>query len=424
MKAILALSPIARILVKKWPRTLLAVFSASFGFATIFTTIAVGEDVRAVLLTRLFRDFPAKRIDVYPTGVDLFGFSIKAPNSNMDATTASRLAAIPGVAGVGVEEILPVPTHMVADFLPEDVDVECSIYGADPAVIETSERFKGFRYDPGFYEVPVVISRSILEGYNSGFASVHKLPKLTETAIIGQVFTVVIGESLFTQNPTRSRRIACRVVGVSSTASLAGITAPREYVAEWLAWWTRNSDAALPVNRLVVTVSDAMSVDGVCRRIAGMGFTPLARREEGRILENAAGLVGMFQWLIAGAVLLCVTLLLSAQLSASVYEKRPWYALFQAIGATPRLVAMLILFESMIYSVFGVVIGSSAALLIRKELAARVMTSIPGLDDLAFGFPSRAVAAILAAGLAVALAAALPACVRLMRTPPAGNLLR
>jgi len=416
------LLPIARILLKKWPRAVLLIVSVALGVGTVALVLALGEDLRSVLLGRLFRDFPVKRIDVYPKSVELLGLKLSSPGPGLSRETADALADLPDVEEVSTEVLLPVPVCVVAEFVPEAAEVQCSVYGVDAGVVETDKKLPEFRFDPDKDVVPAVVSRSVLEGYNTGFAPSQGFPRLTESILIGKKVVITIGASMFTTSSVRQMSMTCRIIAVSDAAALAGISVPKEYVRRWYRWWMQDEEAEPPINRLIVTVRDAARVDAVCGRIVEMGLLPAARRQEGKRLAQAAKFIRLFQLVIAAAVLGSVSLVLGAQIGISVGEKRAWYGLFQAIGAGPAAVSAMILFEGIMHSALGGALGIACAAHLRNRLAAEVLAQLDPLESWTVAFPTRVFVFAAILSVALGIAACVPSLLRVAFVAPARNM--
>lgn len=404
---------------------------ARFGVAlsVFFLVLGLGA-VRAVseaLRPTLEKLFPERKVLVAPKALEVAFVKVNAKRIDDDAL--ARIRALPGVAAAHGHMPIQFPIHAVGKLGPMagELATEIVVHGVDRALVADglpeTEPFDwtldpNGGLPPGEPPVPVVVSAYFLDLYNAGLAETNGLPQLTEKALFGRRFRLVLGESTFrAARGERRREVECRVVGLTRDPQLAGVAVPLSAVRSFNRWWRNGEDRAEFTLLQVETISAGV-IDAVSGEIGKMGFGvrhPGAAFERWRWAARAGlALLGGF-----GAALLLLALGNVASTFALVLsERRGELGLLRALGATRGRIRALLLVETIWIAASAGAVGAVGALLVGR-LSRKVLQDLAGqfvsLADLG-PIPGVGIAALTwAAAVALAVAATLPAALRATR---------
>ncbi|MCK5795653.1 MAG: hypothetical protein KAI47_00605, partial [Deltaproteobacteria bacterium] len=254
---------------RNWQHNLLSSVGVVVGIALLTFFLALDAGVRRVVFGKIF---PIDRIEVIPSKATLFGGAkriddalvrrLEDPPSAMPRPRAvypKMKLAVPS-RGWGGKKILGQDFYFEVSGFCEGIDARMLMGEATPpyrfvdAPVTAPPKHRcqeGLLSCPkGTYcvddlgechaPVPALISRHMIEIYNSSIAPTHprmpKIPDFAASVFAGRPFTVELGRSYFgTRAPSGGGPVRRRfqLVGVSNKAAPLGLTIPLGYVKRW-----------------------------------------------------------------------------------------------------------------------------------------------------------------------------------------------
>jgi hypothetical protein len=387
---------------------------------------ALGLGIRDGFVGRALAHLPAGTVEVRPKGGVPVGF-LRFEGSDLiirplDAAAAESLAAVPGVAHVypRVAALFPMRAQGGRSLLGRDVYTDVFASGVDSAfVAEDLPKGTVFEDNPNG-PIPCLVSSQLIELFNRAVAPSLGVPGLTEDAIVGFAFTLVLGESYSSGRNSGGKSITVQVVGVSEKAMMLGITVPRATAERWNA--THAAQPPRGFGSAYVVTQDGAALSGVIKAAEGMGY--VVEQNSKLAATLVTGL--MSTWLLVAVLILVVAGFNVAQtLSARVESRRKELGLMRAVGATRADVANLILMEALLMAMLaaavGIMLGVGAAYT-ADAVAARYLPRIPFQPDSWFLFPWWLLALAALSAVTCAMLGAWPPARKASRLDPARAL--
>lgn len=448
----MSLGALVRQSVRRSRRELaLSSFGIAVGIASLAFFLALGAGVRRVVLGKIFH---VDRIEVEPAKSTLdfggVGSILGGGPRPISDDTVAKLRALPGVRRVAPRMRLAFPAKAWggAELLGSNRYAELLGEGLDPQAVE-GERFApepfadldGLPYErggsshdacnadpdckrPGEYcawdvhqcqrPVPMLVSRVLIELYNSGFAPSHGLPRVSDflaSRFRGFTFTVELGTSFMgaaARGTPRQRKVM--LVGISDRAIPIGVSLPLGYVQRWNAEYA-GAAAGRGYTQALIEVGDEGDVVRVAAAARALG---LAVIDSGA--EKAGLAITLFQLLFALvslAILAVATLNIAHTFFRAVAERRREIGVLRAVGASAGEVKRLLYAEAALIGFGGGAAGLATARLAALALdaaAARWLPDFPFKPDSYFHFSPALCAATLGFAVVACVAgAALPA---------------
>lgn len=404
----------------------LSAFGIVIGIATFVVFLASTEQVAAVLE----KIFPVDEVHVIAPRASLLG---KDVTKKLDDKIVAAIRARPDVAAALPRMNLAFPAFGRGDFENNDLRFEVGGFadGIDPSYVRDDERTKelffdwesdtadshrvacdpppaaasgeviqsprrrpakatsSFEYfnpcpDPDRYycddtdrrchhRVPVVMSPTMIELYNSQFATSHGLPiadldfmKFVTSRgglqsmrfSIGLGLTTIAGTNTTIQR--RPRRVEAVLVGISAKAMPIGMTMPIQYIQRWNREYL-GDDAATSYSSIVVTLKDRNQL---------APFSQWLQDELDLRLEDSIGqkfataifVVRLVLVLISLAMIGISAINIAHNFFMQVTERRRELGLLRAVGATSGDVKLIVLGEAGLIGLFGGLLGIALGL--------------------------------------------------------------
>lgn len=429
MNPVQVLSAATRNLRARKGRTTLLVIGMAFATALCFLLLSLTFTFRAVVLKRLIESFPATQLEVRQQEFSVFVFRLTNVMSPLNPEVVGKIRAIPGVKNVLPQTVAMFPSSISGEIFGSAFQSDCGIFGIERELVASDipadEPFvrKG-RKEP----VPAVISTSLLEMYNTGYAMGHHLPKLDEKVLVGRHFYLHIGRSMLGgAQEGKSADALCRVVGLSDKVTLVGVSVPLEYVDDWHRWYWGDDRFKGQYNRLIVNTDSPLHTDAVAKGIEKLGLSVVSGKD---ISEKIAAL-GLASSLLIAAVVMTVAVLAALGLvnvmTLSVAEQLGWMGLLRAVGARRTHVLAIFLLESAMLGLLGGAVGCAAGhgvMWYANDLAVRSLPEFPFKPSNLFAMRTELTALVLASGLCLGLLAGLLPALRAAAMRPAEALRR
>jgi len=362
-----------------------ALLGVACGVAVLTFFVGLGLGIRENVIPRLFDTLPETRLKVTTEAVDLgllglaFGDMGRGPKLN--PALAGELSALSGVERVYSEMNVTFPIKASGNLFGHRMAVDLIATGLDPAEVagelETPERFV-FK-ETGV--VPVVISRRLLDLYNSTLAPMNKLPELKEATVKGLRFDMVLGRSYLGGKAEQGaeRTVQCEILGFSTKAVALGVTMPMEYVRRWNEEFTGR---AAGLHAIYVDARDPGRVTELQASLAERGLkVQTAKEGVSKTFGDAVLFVtGLFA-LLSATIMVLAALSLGFLLFLMVERRTQEIGLWRTAGATRLEMAMLVLIEAEVAGLLGWVLGTAGAYGLSFTFTALVSQLWPSLPE-------------------------------------------
>lgn len=239
--------------------------------------------------------------------------------------------------------------------------------------------------------VPVLVSRYLVEIFDTSIAPAHGLPPIGNTMIDrakGATFDMRLGESLLGKAKKGSVRVVkVRLAGISKRAVDLGITLPLPVVKRWNAEFAGESSAK-KFSSAIVVVDDGSRTADLLARAAAMKLEPKDTRARD-VSVLVSGIMALLS-LVAGVILVVSASNIATTFRVLVTERRGEIALYRALGASGRDIAVWTLSLSIIVGVAGGLSGllvARLAALLADRFAKTGLPDFPFKPETFFAFP-------------------------------------
>ncbi|MBE7448394.1 MAG: ABC transporter permease [Kofleriaceae bacterium] len=220
--------------------------------------------------------------------------------------------------------------------------------------------------------VPVIVSPTVLELYNTQVAESHGLPHIgameqfiAERGRERMHFTIGLGDTMVAGSnvavSAKHREVGAILIGISRKAKRVGLTVPLGYVERWNREFA-GEDKAKQFSSIIVTLRDK-------DRLAT--FTTWLQDEPKLKLEDSLGEQFGTVVFVITIVLLAISFVIvgisainiAHNFFMQVTERRREIGVLRAVGASQRDVLMIVLGEAAVIGLVSGVLGSAAAFL-------------------------------------------------------------
>ena len=236
------------------------------------------------------------------------------------------------------------------------------------------------RYRACALPVPTLLSRYLLEFYNTVFAPGHGYVQLNEgllrVAEKQLQFSTRLGDSFMGAQAVRwrQRSVRMQITGVSEKSMDLGVTFPIEYVRDWNDEYAGTKGASR-YSSVSVRAASKEDVSDVIRLIRERGFDI-----KSRIAEQVSSIVE-----VLGIILLLISLIVITIAGFNimhtflmlVLERKREIGLFRAIGATRANIRSVFLLEAAFVGLLSGVLGLLLAYASSLVFDTMLITQVP-----------------------------------------------
>ncbi|MBN2199610.1 MAG: ABC transporter permease [Candidatus Aminicenantes bacterium] len=391
-----------------------AVVGIVVGISSFVFFIGLGSGIQRVVSTEIF-PLEANRIRVVPR---MMQFDDAASGRVIDAAALGEFSRIPGVAAVYPRMKLAVPSTMAmvgSRIDPEEIErisrmpgvrpewlvavrdfnswLEIMADGLDPRLVENDAVFGEFRDpDPG-RPVPILLSKRLVELYNSGFARTRNLPPVNDILIpYLPALPLTVNDSFVSDAQVRGDKVPLqvRLVGTSHHALLGGISMPLETVRK-LNRALRGERAADAYDMAVLEAESSARLTSIQEAVRALGFgIDTGQQRMAESVGFVVTLVTLGFTLISLVIVALAAVNIAHTFFMIISERRREIGLLRAVGATRRDIRVVFLGEAALVGglggAAGVALGTAACLAV-DWLAVRLLPEFPFKPDRFFGYP-------------------------------------
>jgi putative ABC transport system permease protein len=442
------MSPLSRILRQNLRRNLkhlvLSSIGIVFGILVFFITWALSQGMNRVV----HEIFPIDRIEVIAPKTSLTGQS-----AVLDDSVVAMLAARPEVRTAVPKMKLAFPAKGAGNLLGSEFHFEVggfsdgidqSLVAGDPGM----EIFKDWEAEEAtnppaacaappaevcptsyycgpdsrcHHRVPVLVSRLLVEMYNSSFAPSHGMPRVgaAQEAILmnrmkAMKFNIILGDSIVKNTSVKllaaPETVEGQVIGISNKAMPIGMTVPLGYIKRWNMKFA-GPESAAKYSSIVVDLKDRSDLGDFVGYIKSQGL-----EQEDSYGEQIALMVSIVTAILLGiAFLICFlsAINIAHTFFMVVADRKREIGLMRAVGATRGDIAKILLGEAAVVGfcggLFGVALGYAGAQFLNMVFV-KVTPDFPFKPSSFFSYsPWLFVAALAFAMLFCVLGAVLPA---------------
>ncbi|MGC8927967.1 MAG: ABC transporter permease [Myxococcota bacterium] len=374
MKGISALA--IKNLIRNKKAIILSSIGIVFGITSFVFFVSLGNGIKSVVFGKILSQLPVNIIEVTPKSSTLGILSFGGiSSSNIEDSTLDAISSIRGVKAVYKEVVLDIPIQARGEFYSRRIVTDLAATGIDNEIV-SNDISKGYKFE--YNEngpIPVIVSKHLLELYNSNLSQAMKLPKLTQEAIIGFKFKLIVGKSYLggTRDPSKVKEYECQLVGFSDKAILLGITIPIDYIRKF----KTDIEGASEINKykkLYVIAENAQSVPLITSEITSMGLEiDKTRKTIGGVISIATLFLGMLSILIVALSAINI----SNTFALLIFERRRELGILRAVGATRNNIRYMIFFEASVAGFINGVAGVISGVIFIKLIDYFAKTKIP-----------------------------------------------
>ncbi len=283
--------------------------------------------------------------------------------------------------------------------------------------------------------IPVVISPQLLEIYNGSIhtalqgssGAMSKMPKLSESMLIGLGGDAIFGQSYFigkSASGERYERRRMQLVGFSTKAINLGVTMPIGYVKRLNAKFGNKGDSK-NYHAVIVETKSNDAIAGIAQRVEDMGYALSSKFENAQRASLLILLITLIFNLISAIILAVAAVNIMHTFLMLILERRHELGLMRALGATRGEIRLLVLSEASLLGLFGGVMGALVGWLVTlgvDALFASQVQDFPFKPDTLFAFEAWMFGVCIGAALLFCWIGALIPAIRASRMDPARAL--
>lgn len=337
----------------------------TLGVGCLIFLLGIASGVEQVLKERVAGTLP-DRVKVSTSTMKLGPLAL---GGGLDDAQVESCRKIPHVTEVWRQAHFPAPCQLYASYGGQNLVTDLVLEGVDPGqVLPDVAPGKAFGPVGPNEEVPSVIPQADLDIINAGISSHTSLPQLSEDALIGRHFTILVGRSSFSRGAPGAQ-IRAVAVGVSDTLGVAGPAVPLDTMRTW-------TTTPIKYHTLTLKVDAPENVADVVSAVHQMGLATPG-------VEAAERIATVVNWARLGMALFSLAVLVvaaagvSAGLTLQVREEARWIGLYRAVGATRRDILTIYLARAGLLGTAGSVLGLILGVITGRGLEAYVGSQLP-----------------------------------------------
>jgi putative ABC transport system permease protein len=221
------------------------------------------------------------------------------------------------------------------------------------------------------HRVPVVLSPTMLELYNTEYAKSHNTPMIGEDFAkfivqqggLGRMrFDIILGKSVFGGAGQKTRELEAVVIGISPKAKRIGMTIPLGYIERWNTEFV-DQQAGTAYSSIVVTLSDQSKI-GIFGQWVQDKLDLRLEDSLGEKFATAVFVIRLVLVIISLVIIGISAINIAHNFFMQVTERRRELGLLRAVGATKTDVRAVVLGEAGLIGLIGGLLGVAMGLLL------------------------------------------------------------
>lgn len=384
------------------------------GISSFFFFIALGHGIKHTVATEIF-PVDANRIQVVPRTAQFNALAggriiddqalrqfmetpgVKAvyPRMKLAFLASSRMdgRSIPPAALSMIAKIPGVTPRMLGAVKDVRMWLEIMGNGIDPRLVR-DDVVTGRFADPGPDQpIPVMLSRRMIEIYNTSFAQARNLPKINDMLLpfIPPLPLTLNHSFISRQMEGQALQTRIQVVGLSHHAIMGGITIPLETAKKYNRMFA-GERAAHTYDAAILEVESSNWLGPVQESVGKLGFDiDLSERRMAESVGLIVTLVTLGFSLISLIIVGIAAVNIAHTFFMIIYERKREIGLMRALGASRADIRAIILGEAAFVGVIGGTMGMGlgiGACLLMDFLVVKVLPDFPFKPDSFFTYPT------------------------------------
>lgn len=360
--------------------------------ALVVLFLCLGQGIKSAL-GRIFSSSLSQGQILVTSKSEMVGFFTIEDEKAITLNRAAALAIsrIDGVEHIDSQLFCNVPAALTGHIpgLEGSYFTDIAIEGVDSVIIDDISARKIFQKD--FYDsseriLPVIISSSLINLYNAGFAPANNLPGLTPEAVIGLEGDLIIGMSSIITNREDSlipKKFRIRLVGLSNNLSLLALGVPIEFAKQVNNYF--HPDQIQEYSSLIVTVDSPSNVSRVVEKIEKLGFKT---KTDNEIIKRTSSFLRLVSFgITVFSLIIVVSSLISTvyTISRQIINRSPQIAVLRSLGATPDVLTSLFSAQVFFISIIDMLVGTSIGIVLAMLLNKIIEITMPSVYILTQG---------------------------------------
>ncbi|MFO0920250.1 MAG: FtsX-like permease family protein [Candidatus Saccharimonadales bacterium] len=338
-------------IVYKKLRTILTVIGIAIGIGSIYFLLSFGLGLQQLVTNRVIGDQSIRTIEVVPTNSQIL---------RLDDVSVNRIKEISNISDTGSAYYFP------GSFKISNSESDGIVYGIDKGYEELTylNLIEGTKISETKETKPVIINTSALKSIG-----ISEEPN----KMIGKTVDIVVPLAK-PDNPSYTYKETFTVVGIIDSGSGAEVFIPSEIF----------KDQGIPnLTQLKVGAQDVDSVPTIRAQIESLGFDTKSPVDTLNEINKVFHILNIVLVGFGGIGMIIAILGMFNTLTISLLERTREIGLMIALGGRPIDMRKIFIFEALILSIFGSLIGVIGAIILSwlVNLILNILASQRGVEQ-------------------------------------------
>lgn len=351
IKSTILISIAYKNIVYKKLRTILTVFGIAIGIGSIYFLLSFGLGLQHLVTNRVIGDQSIRTIEVVPTNSQIL---------KLDDVSVNRIKGISNISDTGSAYYFP------GSFKISNSESDGIVYGIDKGYEELTylNLIEGTKISESKEAKPIIINTSALKSIG-----VTEEPN----KVVGKTVDIVVPLAK-SDNPSYTYKETFTVVGVIDSGSGAEIFIPSKIF----------KDQGIPnLTQLKVGAQDVDSVPTIRTQIESLGFDTKSPVDTLNEINKVFHILNIVLVGFGGIGMIIAILGMFNTLTISLLERTREIGLMIALGGRPIDMRKIFIFEALMLSILGSLIGVIGAIILSwlVNLILNILASQRGVEQ-------------------------------------------